>query len=55
MVCVSTLTTKQHVPIDVLGGTALAEAAYYFVKKSGFAKLYERIVSRIARRLKGFG
>ncbi len=49
MVCVSTLTTKQHVLIDVLSGTALAEAGYFFVKRSGFAKTYERIMSRAVR------
>ena len=27
-VCLSTLTTKQHVIVDVIGGIALAEAAW---------------------------
>ena len=51
MVCVSTLTTKQHVLFDVIGGAALAEAGYFFVKRSGFAKRYEKIMSGISRRL----
>ena len=55
MVCVSTLTTKQHVLVDVLSGTALAEAGYFLVKWSGFAKLYEKAVSRIACGLKNCG
>ena len=41
LVFVSTLTTKQHVLIDVVAGVALAEGCYYFVKKSKFALKYE--------------
>lgn len=51
MVCVSTLTTKQHVFIDVIGGVGLAELSYWFVNVSGFAKLYRRIVSGINSKL----
>lgn len=42
-VCVSTLTTKQHVIIDMIGGIFLAEFSYYLVDKLSFSKLYERI------------
>lgn len=55
MVCVSTLTTKQHVLVDTVGGTALAEVSYFFVKRSGFVKLYEKILSGAASRLKYYG
>lgn len=45
-ICISTLTTKQHVLIDVIAGIALAEGSYLFVKKSGFAKRYADILSK---------
>lgn len=51
-VCVSTLTTKQHVVIDAVAGVALAEIAYWFAGRSGFARWYERALSG---RAKGFG
>lgn len=41
-VCISTLTTKQHVLADVFAGIALAEGSYLFVEKSGFAAWYGR-------------
>ena len=50
LVCVSTLTTKQHVLIDVAGGVLLAEGSYFLVKQSGFARLYERVMSGTVRR-----
>ncbi len=53
-VCVSTLTTKQHVLIDAIAGVALAEGSYWFVEKSGFAKWYmefiETTYSKIIRK-----
>ncbi|MBR4414079.1 MAG: phosphatase PAP2 family protein [Aeriscardovia sp.] len=33
LVCISTLTTKQHVIVDVLGGVLLAELSYKFAPK----------------------
>lgn len=55
-VCISTLTTKQHVLIDVFAGIGLAEASYLFVKKSGFEKWYGkkmvRICDKIGERIK---
>lgn len=47
----STLTTKQHVIIDVIGGVALAEASYRFVKRSGFAAWYADKMTRMANRI----
>lgn len=39
-ICVSTLTTKQHVLIDVAAGIALSEISWHFVKISGLSKRY---------------
>lgn len=49
-ICISTLTTKQHVVLDVLGGVGLAELSYFLVS-FGFADAYERFVSKLNRRL----
>lgn len=49
-VCVSTLTTKQHVIIDVIGGVGLAEGSY-FVVKYGFVRFYEKLSTKINRKL----
>ncbi|WP_294309690.1 phosphatase PAP2 family protein [Pseudobutyrivibrio sp.] len=46
-ICVSTLTTKQHVVVDTFAGIALAELAYLFVKKSGILGPYKKLVSAI--------
>ena len=54
MVCVSTLTTKQHVYIDVIGGVGLAELSYWLVDRTGFAKKYQGIVSGINMKLFGY-
>lgn len=48
-ICVSTLTTKQHVLIDVFAGVLLAEGSYFFVKKSGFAGKYAALMKKIQR------
>ena len=50
-VCISTLTTKQHVLIDVFAGVGLAEGRYLFVKKSGFAKWYGKKMTRICEKI----
>lgn len=49
-ICISTLTTKQHVMIDVFAGVALAEGSYLFVKKSGFAVWYMNLIIKINKR-----
>ena len=46
-ICISTLTTKQHVIVDTFAGIALAELAYLFVKKSGILGPYKRLVAAI--------
>ncbi len=45
-ICVSTLTTKQHVLADVIGGILLAEAGWRFAAKSGFWRIYRNAVLR---------
>lgn len=37
---ISTLTTKQHVLIDVIAAIIISEASYLLAKKSGFSKWY---------------
>ena len=49
-VCMSTLTTKQHVLLDVAGGIALAEGSYWFVRKSGFARRYAGCLQTINKK-----
>ena len=49
--CVSTLTTKQHVLIDVIAGVLIAEGSYRFVKKSGLANGYEELILKLISRL----
>jgi membrane-associated phospholipid phosphatase len=48
-ICVSTLTTKQHVIYDALMGIFLAEFCYWLVKKSGLVNLYKRLISALVR------
>ena len=50
-ICISTLTTKQHVIVDVIGGVGIAEGSY-FVVKYGFTGLYTRLITKINRKLK---
>lgn len=46
-VFVSTLTTKQHVLLDVFAGVLLAEFSFWFVQKSGFSAIYGRCMDRL--------
>ncbi len=41
---ISTLTTKQHVLIDVVFGIIISEASYVLAKKSGFSKHYMKFI-----------
>lgn len=40
LICISTLTTKQHVIIDVFGGILLAELCYFLTGFDSIRKLY---------------
>lgn len=51
-ICISVLTTKQHVWIDVIAGILLAEISWLFVEKSGFSKRYADVVSKAHARMK---
>lgn len=50
-ICISTLTTRQHVMADVIGGIGLAEISYFFVKKTGFFCRYKAFILKICRRM----
>lgn len=47
LVCISTLTTKQHVIVDVIGGVLLAEICLLIGKKQKVWGTYERILNKI--------
>lgn len=49
-ICVSTLTTKQHVLPDVAAGIVLAEGSYLFVEKSRMTEKYSLIMKRFTTR-----
>lgn len=51
-VCISTLTTKQHVIIDMVGGIVLAEASYYLVDRFSFSRLYEKVIMAVNSKLR---
>lgn len=50
-ICVSTLTTRQHVLVDVIAGIALSELSWWFVKKSGFSRWYRNIILKMDIRI----
>lgn len=41
----STLTTKQHVIVDVIGGILIAEFCYWYIGRSGLAARYQKILN----------
>lgn len=49
-VCISTLTTKQHVIIDVIGGIVLAEACYCITGSQMFTRFASRPLNRVKKR-----
>lgn len=47
LVCISTLTTRQHVIIDVVGGVLLAECCFYLGKKQAVCGTYEKFLDKV--------
>ncbi len=47
LVCISTLTTKQHVIVDVAGGVLLAEICYRIAKKPVIFQSYEKVMDYV--------
>ena len=47
LVCISTLTTKQHVIIDVFGGVLLAEVCYRIARYPVVLQSYEKVLDVI--------
>lgn len=48
-VCVSTLTTRQHVMLDVAGGVSLSELCWQLARFGRIRRLYSALVDRILR------
>lgn len=53
LVCVSTLTTKQHVLIDVAGGILLAEICVYIGKRPTVWGTYEKLLDKVNKKIFG--
>lgn len=53
LVFISTLTTKQHVIIDIIGGVAIAELTFFFAKHTGYYRKYIKAWNWIALKLFG--
>lgn len=51
LVCLSTLLTKQHVIIDVIGGIVLAEVCFYIGTHTSIWKVYEKILDKINNKI----
>jgi membrane-associated phospholipid phosphatase len=51
LVCASTLLTKQHVIIDVIGGILLAEFCIWFSKKTSIWKVYQNILNYLNKKI----
>lgn len=47
LVCISTLTTKQHVIIDVIGGVALAQICFRIGKIPSVWRFYEMLLDKV--------
>ena len=50
-VCISTLTTKQHVIIDVAGAILIAEASVYIAQNKSLIHIYGTVVEKISNSL----
>ena len=51
-VCLSTLTTKQHVLADVLSGVLLAELCYLFSGRTNIRFIYSSVISHLSKLLR---
>ena len=51
IICISTLTTKQHVVLDLFGGVILAELCYFIAGSSRLRDIYMRPVNRIIQKI----
>ena len=45
LVFMATLTTKQHITVDVIAGLLLAEGSYQFCKAARFGEVYRRMLT----------
>lgn len=52
LICISTLLTKQHVVVDVIGGIFMAELCFYIGKKSSVLKIYGAWMDKINKALR---
>lgn len=52
LVAVSTLTTKQHVVLDVISGVSLSILCYALTEKLGAARVYERAMERVEKAIR---
>ena len=50
-VCISTLTTRQHVIVDVIGGIALAEASYQLARIPALTRCYAKPTDWVLKKL----
>ena len=51
LVCISTLTTKQHVIVDVIGGVLLAEICYAIARMTPIWKSYEKALDLVNQKI----
>lgn len=51
VVCISTVTTKQHVLVDVAGGILAAELSYWAAGRRPIARIYERAMDWLVCRV----
>jgi len=46
-ICISTLTTRQHVLVDTVGGVALAEICYWIARRPRISAVYSDAIRRL--------
>lgn len=51
LVCISTLTTKQHVIVDVIGGVLLAELCLYIGRKPAVWGTYKKCADKVYEKI----